>query len=206
MASGATLVVGISGGTGSGKSTVAGEILRALGSETAQLLHQDSYYLDRSSLPVAKRGSINFDHPDAFDWPLLRKHVHVLCEGGTIQKPIYDFHSHTRLRETSTFDARPVLLMEGILVLADPELRSMMDIKLFVDVEADIRLIRRLERDMRERGRSLESVMDQYMTSVRPMHQEFVEPSKHHADIIIPQGGYNRVALDLVIAGIRARL
>ncbi len=180
--------------------------MRALGTETAQLLHQDSYYLDRSSLPVLERAGINFDHPDAFDWPLLRQHVHVLCAGGTIQKPIYDFHSHSRMPETSTFEARPVLLVEGILVLADPDLRSMMDIKLFVDVESDIRLIRRLERDMRERGRSPESVMDQYETTVRPMHLEHVEPSKRHADIIIPEGGHNRVALDLIIAGIRARL
>ena len=193
MARVATVVVGISGGTGSGKSTLAREILRSLGNEMAQLLHQDAYYLDRSSLPMSERAGVNFDHPEAFDWPLLRKHVQVLCEGGTIQKPIYDFHTHSRLLETSAVEPRPVLLVEGILVLADPELRAMMHMKLFVDVEADVRLIRRVERDIRERGRSLESIVNQYKASVQPMHQAFVEPSKRHADIVLhPRPHKNR--------------
>ena len=200
----ATVVVGISGGTGSGKSTVAEEIFGTLGSEVAQLLHQDSYYLDRGSLSPDARARVNFDHPAAFDWPLLREHIHDLREGDSVQKPIYDFHTHTRLPETVTVEPRPVLLVEGLLVLEDPELRAMMDMKLFVDVDADVRLIRRLERDIRERGRSLDSIVDQYRTSVRPMHLEFVEPSKRHADLIIPEGGRNRVALAAIIASIRA--
>jgi uridine kinase len=200
------LVLGISGGTGSGKTTIAEEITRCLGPENSFIIHQDSYYLDRALLPSDDRNRINFDHPSAFDWKLLKKHITALRAGRPIQKPIYSFHTHTRLEETTKVEPRPVLIVEGIMVLEDPDLRSMMDMKVYVDADADVRFIRRLDRDIRERGRSIESVVDQYMTTVRPMHLQFVEPSKRYADIIIPEGGHNRVALDTIIARVRAML
>jgi uridine kinase len=200
------LVLGISGGTGSGKTTIAEEITRCLGPENSVILHQDSYYLDRSLLPCDAHDRINFDHPSAFDWPLLKEHIAALRAARTIQKPIYSFHTHSRLEETTKVEPRPVLIVEGIMVLEDPDLRGMMDMKVYVDADADVRFIRRLDRDIRERGRSIESVVDQYMTTVRPMHLQFVEPSKRYADIIIPEGGHNRVALETIIARVRAML
>jgi uridine kinase len=200
------LVLGISGGTGSGKTTMAEEITRCLGPENSVVLHQDSYYLDRSLLPTDARDRINFDHPSAFDWKLLKEHLTALRAARSIQKPIYSFHTHSRLEETAKVEPRPVLIVEGIMVLEDPELRSMMDMKVYVDADSDVRFIRRLERDIRERGRSIESVVDQYMSTVRPMHLQFVEPSKRYADIIIPEGGHNRVALETIIARVRAML
>ncbi len=200
------LILGISGGTGSGKTTIAEEICKALGSETAVIIHQDSYYLDRSLLPTDDHDRVNFDHPSAFDWKLFRRQIHRLRSGRAILKPIYNFHTHSRMPETTKVEPRPVLIVEGILVFDDPELRGMMDMKLYVDADADVRFIRRLDRDVRERGRSLESIVDQYMSSVRPMHLQFVEPSKRYADIIIPEGGHNRVALETVIARIRTML
>lgn len=201
-----SVVLGISGGTGSGKTTIAQEIARCLGPDNSVIIHQDSYYLDRSLLPSDERNRINFDHPSAFDWELLKVHLGELRSGRAIEKPIYSFHTHSRMPETMRVEPKPVLVVEGILVLEDPELRRMMDIKVYVDADADVRFIRRLERDIRERGRSLESVVDQYMSTVRPMHLQFVEPSKRYADIIIPEGGHNRVALDMIIARIRAML
>ena len=200
------LVLGISGGTGSGKTTIAEEITRCLGPENSVILHQDSYYLDRSLLPADERNRVNFDHPSAFDWRLLKEHLAALRAARSIQKPIYSFHTHRRLEETAKVEPRPVLIVEGIMVLEDPELRSMMDMKVYVDADADVRFIRRLDRDIRERGRSIESVVDQYMSSVRPMHLQFVEPSKRYADIIIPEGGHNRVALETITARVRAML
>jgi len=147
---------------------------------------------------------MNFDHPSAFDWRLFKRHVRTLRSGKTIQKPIYNFHTYSRMAETTRVAPRAVLIIEGILVFEDPELREMMDIKVYVDADADVRFIRRLDRDVRERGRSLESIVDQYLSTVRPMHLQFVEPSKRYADIIIPEGGHNRVALDTIIARVRA--
>ena len=206
MEKGTSVILGLSGGTGSGKTTIAEEISRCLGPDNCVIIHQDSYYLDRSLLPSDDRNRINFDHPSAFEWELLKKHLADLRAGRAIDKPIYSFHTHTRMPETMRVDPRRVLVVEGILVLEDPELRRMMDIKIYVDADADVRFIRRLDRDLRERGRSIESVVDQYMSTVRPMHLQFVEPSKRYADIIIPEGGHNRVALDTIIARIRAML
>jgi uridine kinase len=200
------IVLGICGGTGSGKTTIAQEIARSLGPEHAVIIHQDSYYLDCSVLPTNDRDHINFDHPSAFDWKLLKRHLRALRAGRVIQKPIYNFHTHSRMAETAAVEPRAVMVVEGILVLEDPELREMMDIKVYVDADADVRFIRRLDRDIRERGRSLESVVEQYMGTVRPMHLLFVEPSKRYADIIIPEGGYNRVAIDVLIGRVRAML
>jgi uridine kinase len=198
--------LGIAGGTGSGKTTIAEEVCRDLGPDNAVIIHQDSYYLDRTLLPSDERERINFDHPSAFDWKLLKKHLHALRRGRAIQKPTYNFHTHSRMPETTRVDPRPVLIVEGILVFDDPELRAMMGMRIYVDADADVRFIRRLDRDVRERGRSLESIIDQYMNTVRPMHLQFVEPSKRYADIIIPEGGHNRVALDTIIARIRAMI
>ena len=170
------------------------------------IIHQDSYYLDRSLLPSDDRQRINFDHPSAFDWKLFKKQVRALQEGKPIEKPVYNFHTHSRMPETTRVDPRAVLLIEGILVFDDPDLRKMMDVKVYVDADADVRFIRRMDRDVRERGRSLESIVDQYMNTVRPMHLQFVEPSKRYADIIIPEGGHNRVALETLIARVRALL
>ena len=200
------VTLGICGGTGSGKTTISEEISRALGPDHAVIIHQDSYYLDRSLLPSDDRDRINFDHPSAFDWKLFKRQVRALQEGKSIEKPIYNFHTHSRMPETTRVDPRPVLLIEGILVFDDPDLRKMMDIKVYVDADADVRFIRRMDRDVRERGRSIESIVDQYMNTVRPMHLQFVEPSKRYADIIIPEGGHNRVALDTLIARVRAML
>jgi uridine kinase len=200
------VTLGIAGGTGSGKTTIAEEVARALGPERVVVVHQDSYYLDRALLISDEREHINFDHPSAFEWKLLKKHVRALRDGRAINKPNYNFHTHSRMLETTPVEPRPVLLVEGILVFDDPELREMMDIRVYVDADADVRFIRRMERDVRERGRSLESIVDQYLTTVRPMHLQFVEPSKRYADIIIPEGGHNRVALETIIARVRALL
>jgi len=200
------ITLGICGGTGSGKTTISEEIARELGSEHVAIIHQDSYYLDRSLLPSDDQQRVNFDHPSAFDWKLFKRQVRALQEGKPIEKPIYNFHTHSRMEETTRVDPRAVLLIEGILVFDDPDLRQMMDIKVYVDADADVRFIRRMDRDVRERGRSIESIVDQYMNTVRPMHLQFVEPSKRYADIIIPEGGHNRVALETLIARVRAML
>lgn len=200
------VTLGICGGTGSGKTTISEEISRSLGPEHAVIIHQDSYYLDRTLLPSDDRDRINFDHPSAFDWRLFKKQVRALQAGKAIDKPLYNFHTHSRMPETTRVEPRAVLLIEGILVFDDPDLRKMMDIKVYVDADADVRFIRRMDRDVRERGRSIESIVDQYMSTVRPMHLQFVEPSKRYADIIIPEGGHNRVALDTLIARVRAML
>jgi uridine kinase len=198
------VVLGISGGTGSGKTTIAQEIARCLGPDNSVIIHQDSYYLDRSLLPCDTR--VNFDHPSAFDSELLKKHLCELRSGQAVDKPVYSFHTNSRMSETIKVEPKPVMVVEGILVLEDAELRRIMDIKVYVDADADVRFIRRLDRDLRERGRSIESVVDQYMSTVRPMHLQFVEPSKRYADIIIPEGGHNSVALDMIIARLRAML
>lgn len=199
-------IVGICGGTGSGKTTVAEQILAIIGSAHAMILHQDHYYLDLSHLPKDDRNQVNFDHPHAFDWPLLIEHLGMLNRGQSIDRPVYSFHTHSRLAETVPIAPRDLIVVEGILVFENELLRQMMDIKIFVDTDPDVRFIRRLKRDVRERGRSVESVVDQYLSTVRPMHLQFVEPSKRFADIIIPQGGQNKIAIDLVISRMQRHL
>ncbi len=200
------ILIGIAGGSGSGKTLVANNIYAELGSDRVAILCQDSYYKDLSHLPPEERSRQNFDHPDAIDTELLIKHVKALLAGETIQQPVYDFVTHTLTSETRTIGPHSIIVLEGILIFDNPELRDLMDIKVYVDTDPDIRLIRRLRRDFLERGRSMESVIEQYENSVRPMHLQFVEPTKRYADIIIPEGGYNRVAIDLIKTKIEALL
>lgn len=197
------ILIGIAGGSGSGKTLVARTILRELGSDRVVVIDQDSYYKNLEDIPLRDRDTRNFDHPDAFDNDLLKRHVRELLEGRAIDQPIYDYAQHRRLPETRQVGEHIVIVLEGILIYVDPELRDLMDIKLFVDADADVRFIRRLRRDLVERGRSVDSVIRQYEESVRPMHVQFVEPSKRYADVIIPQGGHNKVAIDLVKTKIR---
>jgi uridine kinase len=200
------LVIGLCGGTGSGKTTIAEEILRRIGNHRAVIVHQDSYYLDNTHLPVTERAQINYDHPDAFDWDLLIGQVKQLIAGRAIQKPIYNFHTHNRMPQTETVEPQELIIIEGILIFEYPELRNVMDIKIYVDTDADVRIIRRLQRDIQERGRAIESVIDQYLSTVRPMHLEFVEPSKRYADVIIPEGGHNKIAIEMIISRINSQL
>jgi uridine kinase len=200
------ILIGIAGGSGSGKTLVAETIYKELGSEKVAIIKQDSYYKDLSHLSYEERARQNFDHPDAFDMPLLRDHLERLLRGEEIERPIYDFNQHRRGPETEKIGPHIVIVLEGILILDDPELRRMMSIKVFIDTDADVRLIRRLRRDLIERGRRIESILDQYDKSVRPMHLQFVEPSKRYADIIITEGGHNVVAIDLLKTKIRSLL
>lgn len=195
------IVIGIAGGTGSGKTTVARSIHDRVGSSRIEWISHDSYYRNFEGHTPEQRHNINFDHPDALETELLVRHLDVLVKGSSIEVPVYDFTTHSRkLSETQRVEPRKVVIVEGILVLAEPELRKRIDIKLFVDTPADIRFVRRLMRDIKSRGRSVESVIEQYVTTVRPMHEEFVEPSKRYADLIIPEGGENLVAIDAIIA------
>jgi len=200
---GKVTVIGVAGGTGSGKTTVAQRILEAVGRENIAYLPHDAYYYDLSALPFAERAKRNFDHPDSLENDLLLQHLHALRNGKRVKVPVYDFKTHTRRPETVSVGPNRLVLVEGILIFVDKRLRSLMDLKIFVDTAADIRFIRRLQRDINERGRTMSSVIEQYLTTVRPMHMEFVEPSKRYADIIIPEGGFNMAALDMVIAHLR---
>lgn len=195
-----TLVVGIAGATGSGKTTVARRLTEALPRGSVALLQHDSYYRDRADLSYEQRCELNFDHPDSLETPLMVEHLQQLRAGKAARVPIYDFTTHRRLPDTQRLEPGAVVVVEGILVLADPDLRAMLDIKVFVDTDADIRVFRRIRRDIEQRGRSFESVRKQYYSTVRPMHLQFVEPSKRWADIILPEGGRNQVALDLLVA------
>lgn len=197
------VVLGVAGGSGSGKSTVVREIRRILGEETTAVFQHDAYYRDLSHLLPAQRATVNFDHPESLDTGLLVEHVEALLEGNAVEIPTYDFPSHTRKPATTPRTPAPVVVLDGILVLADARLRALMDLRVFVDTDPDIRLIRRLRRDMRDRGRSAESVIAQYEETVRPMHREFVEPSKRHADLLVPEGGFNRMAVELVVTKLR---
>lgn len=192
------IIIGIAGGTGSGKTTVVKSIIDSLSADEVALLSLDSYYNDSSHVPVELRQSINFDHPNAFDWDLLTKHVAMLRRGEAIEQPIYDFLTCTRQKETLHVEPRKVIIIEGILALSDKELCKQMDLKIFVDADPDERLIRVMQRDVVERGRMAEAVMDRYMKVLKPMHQEFIEPAKRYADLIIPQGGYNRKAIEIL--------
>ncbi len=200
------VVIGIAGGTGSGKTTVSNAILSQVGEEHIAVIPHDAYYRDRVSLPMALRDSLNFDHPDSLDTDLMIRHLDQLKAGQHIQLPVYDFTIHARSDKTLRIDPQPVILVEGILIFVEPALRAMFDMKIFVDTDADIRFIRRLQRDVAERGRTPQSVIQQYLSTVRPMHLEFVEPSKRYADVIIPEGGLNAVAIEMVVARIEALL
>ncbi|NNE34695.1 MAG: uridine kinase, partial [Rhodothermales bacterium] len=201
-----SVVIGIAGGSGSGKSTVLSSIIRSLGRRQIAVLDHDSYYRDLTHLDADERSAFNFDHPAALETNLLCQHLDVLQRGFAVDKPTYDFEAHNRRTETETVEPRRVILVEGILVLTNAELARRMDIKVFVDADPDVRLMRRIRRDITERGRSIDSVLLQYESTVRPMHLEFVEPSKRVADIIIPRGGHNTVAVDLILAQISALL
>lgn len=200
------LVIGIAGGTGSGKTTVTNRIVDKLGAADIVILAHDSYYRDLSYYPGLKPSEINYDHPDSLETALLIQHISQLKAGQPAFQPIYDLTTHSRKKEVKLVEPRNIIIIEGILILVEKELRDLMDIKIYVDTDADERLLRRLRRDIQERGRSLESVMQQYMGTVKPMHLQFVEPSKHWADIIIPRGGENEVAIDMVVARIRATI
>ena len=206
MSQNTPLVIGIAGGSGSGKTTVAQEILTRVVTDRIAYLQHDSYYKDLTGLPPTQRAEVNFDHPHSLETELLIKHVVALRDLQPVEVPIYDFSTDSRTAKTFTVTPRGVILVEGILIFVEPELRKLFDIKLFVDTDADVRFIRRLHRDITERGRTTESVITQYMSTVRPMHLEFVEPSKRYADVIIPEGGFNTAAMDMVVARIETLL
>lgn len=200
------ILIGVAGGTGSGKTTVVRKIAEALPLSNISVVSQDAYYKDNSHISEAERKLINFDHPDSIEWPLLVEHLKALKAGESIQKPIYSFITSTRSEETELIESKQVVIVEGILVLTQKEIRSLCNIKLFVDASPDERLIRVISRDISERSRSVEEVLDRYMKTVKPMHEQFIEPSKRYADIIIPQGGQNKVAIDIVASSILNKL
>ena len=200
------IIIGIAGGSGSGKTTVANVILQQVGAHRIAYIPHDAYYHDLTELPPAQRAQVNFDHPDSLDTLLMTHHIQQLKAWQPVEIPVYDFTTHSRTSRTIHIEPQRVILVEGILIFAEPELRKLFDVKIFVDTDPDIRFIRRLKRDITERGRSTETVIRQYLETVRPMHLEFVEPSKRYADVIIPEGGLNTVAMDMVIARIEALL
>ncbi len=197
-------VIGVAGGSGSGKTTLVREIVRVLGAEQVSVVQHDCYYCDRSTIPPEDRDGINYDHPDALETSLLVRHLGELKRGRPVQVPVYDFATHVRTQETVKVEPRKVVIVEGILILADPELRELMDIRVFVRTDGDLRVIRRIERDLVERDRSLDSVVRQYLATVRPMHLEFVEPSERWADVVISEGGYDQPGMDMLMARIRS--
>jgi uridine kinase len=201
-----SLVIGIAGGSGSGKTTVAQSILQRVGPEHISFLQHDAYYKDLSGLPPVQRAEVNFDHPNSLETELLTRHILQLKSGSPVEVPIYNFATHSRTERTYTVQPRGVILVEGILIFTEASLRDLFNVKIFVDTDPDLRFIRRLERDISERGRTLDTVVKQYLSTVRPMHLEFVEPSKRYADIIIPEGGFNAAALDMVVARIETML
>ena len=199
------VTIGVAGGTGSGKTTVSSALLSRVGSDRIAYLPHDAYYFDWDDLPREENGMVNFDHPNSLDTPLLIEHIKQLQRGEVAEIPLYEFKHHRRsLTETQRIDPQPIILVEGILIFAEPIVRELCDVRIYVDTDADIRFIRRLTRDINERGRTVESVIAQYLATVRPMHLDFVEPSKRYADIIIPEGGYNQVAIDMVADRIRS--
>jgi uridine kinase len=200
------IIIGVAGGTGSGKTTVALEILERVGAKHVAYIPHDAYYRDHSHMPPEERSHVNYDHPDSLETELLVEQLKELRAGRPINIPVYDFTTHTRTSETRQVGPAPVILVEGILVFVEAKLREIFDVRLYVDTDADVRFIRRLQRDIEERGRSVRSVCNQYLSTVRPMHLEFVEPSKRYANVIIPEGGFNEVAIELVAARIRGLL
>ncbi|MDP8227184.1 MAG: uridine kinase [Candidatus Celaenobacter polaris] len=197
------IIIGIAGGTGSGKTTLAERIIEELNEPNVFIIKQDAYYKSYSALSFDERKNINFDHPDAFDTPLLMKHLNNLKNDFPIDMPQYDFANHLRKKETIPISPHKVIMLEGILVFENKELRNFLDIKIFVDTDADVRILRRIKRDIQDRGRTFESVYNQYMNTVRPMHLEFVEPSKKYADVIVPEGGMNIIAIDMIVSKIK---
>ncbi|MCT4595053.1 MAG: uridine kinase [Anaeromicrobium sp.] len=198
------IVIGITGGTGSGKSTVAKAVFESLPQTNISIIEQDSYYKDQTHISMEERVKTNYDHPLAFDTDLLNKHLVDLLNNKPIEKPIYNFSKHTRETKTVTVYPKDIIILEGIMILEDEKLRELMDIKIFVDTDADVRIVRRITRDINERGRTLESVISQYLSTVRPAHLQFIEPSKRYADIIIPEGGYNKVAIDIMVSKVKS--
>ena len=201
-----SILIGIAGGTGSGKTTIAKKIIEQIGTDNVVIIPQDAYYRDRNNLPLEEREKINYDHPSSFDISLLIKHLRQLGAGKDVPRLSYDYVSHTRKILSGKVPSKPVTILEGIMVLENENLRRMLDIKLYVDTDPDVRIIRRLRRDINERGRSFENVIQQYLSSVRPMHLKFVAPSRRYADVIIPEGGHNKVAIDMVVSKIRTLL
>jgi uridine kinase len=200
------LIIGIAGGSGSGKSTVARNVIKALSGGSMCAIDMDGYYRNFAHLPMEERKAVNWDHPDAFDWELLIDHLTRLSRREAIDKPVYDFVTHTRRAEASRVEPTDVVVVDGILLFVEERVRELCDVKVFVDADADIRLVRRIKRDVAKRGRSIEEILDQYLTTVQPMHLQFVEPSKRYADIIVPRGGHNPVAVDMLVARIQGRL
>ncbi len=200
------ILIGIAGGTGSGKSTLVKEIAAEFKDDSVCMLSHDYYYKAHDDMPFEQRCRLNYDHPNAYDTDMMVEHLQLLKQGLTIHRPVYDFSDHNRAKEVVEVTPAKVIIVEGILIFADESLRNLFDIKLFVDTDADVRILRRILRDVEERGRTLESVVTQYLTTVKPMHEQFVEPSKKYADIIIPEGGFNHVALSMVIHRIRSLL
>ena len=199
------MVIGIAGGTGSGKTTLTRKLKERFARDVTVINH-DNYYKSHSHIPFEERCKLNYDHPDAFDTPLLIQHLTDLRQGRAVQCPTYDYAIHDRSDKTIQLRPTRVIILEGILIFADPALRALMDIKIFVDTDADVRILRRVMRDVKERGRSLDSVVNQYLTTVKPMHEAFVEPSKKYADVIVPEGGHNAVALDMLVERIRGHV
>jgi uridine kinase len=199
-------IIGIAGGSGSGKSTVARNVAQALHAESVAFIDMDAYYLNFAHLPIAERRAINWDHPEAFDWELLVGQLARLAPGDSVEKPVYDFLTHTRSDRTVVVPPASVVVIDGILLFSDPRVRDLCDVKVFVDADADIRLMRRIRRDMSKRGRPLDEILEQYVRTVQPMHLEFVEPSKRYADVIVPRGGHNAVAIEMIVAKIQRRL
>ncbi len=200
------LIIGVAGGTGSGKSTVARRVAEALPEASVAFIEMDAYYRDFTELTPGELALLNWDHPEAFDIEFLTEHLAALAKGDSIQAPVYEFSTHTRSRETRLIPAADVVVFDGILALADERVREFCDVKVFVDADSDVRLIRRIRRDMSKRGRTLDSILDQYVTTVQPMHLQFVEPSKRYADVIVPRGGKNQVAIDMIVARIHRDL
>jgi uridine kinase len=200
------LMIGIAGGSGSGKSTVARNVAAALGDASVAFIDMDAYYLDHKHLSLEERRKVNWDHPNAFDWELLTEQLSHLANGSAIDKPVYDFVEHARSQETVRIPPADVVVIDGILLFVDARARELCDVKVFVDADADIRLIRRIRRDMAKRGRPLAEILEQYLSTVQPMHLEFVEPSKRYADVIVPRGGHNPVAIEMIVAKIARRL
>ena len=196
-------MIGVAGGSSSGKTTISERLVEMTGEEHLSRIELDSYYLDRTDQPCEERAKANYDHPDAFDWPLLNDHLAALANGASVAVPIYDYADHNRSGQTRTVQPKKIVVVDGILVLWDRTLRERFDLKIFVDTAPDIRFIRRLTRDVADRGRTVESVIDQYLETVRPAHERFIEPSKRHADVIIPEGGLNRPALEVLLARVR---
>jgi uridine kinase len=200
------LIIGIAGGTGSGKSTVARRVAEALTESSVAFIDMDAYYKNFAHLPMAERKRVNWDHPDAFDLDLFVEHLERLCAGEAIEKPTYDFVQHVRSTHTVAVAPADVVVIDGILLFVDARVRALCDVKVYVDADADVRLIRRLKRDMAQRGRPFEEILEQYLSTVRPMHLQFVEPSKRYADVIVPRGGHNLVAIEMIVAKIQRRL